>query len=745
MRLLEKVMTLNDYIADPNAFDCALFQDIQRESELYRDETIQVLHALYQQALRHDLQQFRLPPQDGPLQLQGTRQTAAIRPPSMVSPTQDIPTALASPFVAHERRTTSTSGTSQYDLDIPRVPSHGSYRGEGDVSSPTPALGAPNNDEEDLALKLINRDEVNRQLNANEQLLEKRKRTKASFHHHMETLRNPSIYSASTMSPRPSFAHSSPVRESASEFSSSPTLASRSNSTMHITRSPSREGHATASPRVSKPQDSLSIRERMDSVAPEPAFLGPPAASFMSSGRKSAVEDWVGEARTLKVPGFVERVEEGKEVVGQLVSDHGLMLADENHDQPKAMAPVLPTYPIRHDSSFYNYGGFCDVAEQLVGGQSSAIKVVKKLGGDQTALFSMKCGKCSYEISSNVYERDSTLDRAGIYSQGELRLRQKFLFKCHVATKHSDDPVYACIFCIKDDKTADEYDATVFFSQSQFFRHLQKHTRPVKAVEGVAVLYGSQPDAADFDVHFKAADPKVNPFHDITAKLASLPKAHAIVNHRERAKGFKGRDPDRCQTLQFALGARIVGITYPPRFNGTWCQGYHDGDKACFPASTIALEPPSTEELTSNPKSTLFATAKWDHKPRDTTSGWLKFSKKDKITNISFQYQEAWCWTGQNPKGKWGFFPASFVEGLDEDIRLSSGPPPNAPSQDVPAIAPLTARRTDSLSLSRLSSRPLQRRATADHYAATENFMFMASPTFSVGMTRKQPKHKESK
>jgi hypothetical protein len=65
-----------------------------------------------------------------------------------------------------------------------------------------------------------------------------------------------------------------------------------------------------------------------------------------------------------------------------------------------------------------------------------------------------------------------------------------------------------------------------------------------------------------------------------------------------------------------------------------------------------------------NPKSSLAATARWDYRPRDTITGWLHFSKKDRITHIAYPYQEFWCWSGMNSKGKWGIFPRDYVDGL---------------------------------------------------------------------------------
>jgi hypothetical protein len=33
---------------------------------------------------------------------------------------------------------------------------------------------------------------------------------------------------------------------------------------------------------------------------------------------------------------------------------------------------------------------------------------------------------------------------------------------------------------------------------------------------------------------------------------------------------------------------------------------------------------------------------------------------------VGYTFQDQWCWSGQNGKGKWGLFPAVFVSGLQE-------------------------------------------------------------------------------
>lgn len=160
----------------------------------------------------------------------------------------------------------------------------------------------------------------------------------------------------------------------------------------------------------------------------------------------------------------------------------------------------------------------------------------------------------------------------------------------------------------------------------------------------------------------------------INSELASLPTARAIVTHRPKSSKFTPKDPAGRPVLQFAIGAHIVGITLPEAFNGQWCSGYHDGEQGTFPYHTILLEGPQNGDVVMNTKSPLMATARWDHKPNGKESGWLTISKKEKITNIGFPFQDHWCYSGQNSKGKIGLFPATFVMNLtvEKSVRVES-------------------------------------------------------------------------
>lgn len=96
------------------------------------------------------------------------------------------------------------------------------------------------------------------------------------------------------------------------------------------------------------------------------------------------------------------------------------------------------------------------------------------------------------------------------------------------------------------------------------------------------------------------------------------------------------------------------------------------------------------------PKSTLASVAKWEFQPKDSNSGWLAFKKKERITHISYPYQDFWCWSGMNSKGKWGLFPREFVDGLtdtgngpDTDFRPGTARPGTArPQTAISTVAP---------------------------------------------------------
>ncbi|KAH6671839.1 hypothetical protein B0J14DRAFT_81810 [Halenospora varia] len=396
------------------------------------------------------------------------------------------------------------------------------------------------------------------------------------------------------------------------------------------------------------------------------------STSFNEHPATDQKEKWEGLSSTLHVPGYGSGIESGLEVVMGVDHDNEKMpVDDENSLAQNTPTPSMKSfdYPIRHDTSFYKFGGFCDGAKAMMRGETG-FKVVKRPSGHYSATVSARCIKCSYEVSWGDVEKDRLLQRDGIYGNSGIRWRQKFISKCHVKTNSIEEPYYACIFCIEEHKTVEEHDATVFFSVGQLFRHLAKHPRPLPNVYGITTIYGYQPpEVLDFDLHFTTTDPRPTQYSlgEIATKVATRASAQASSTHNPKPTARNARDPDGNETLHFASGARIVGITFPERWAGAWCVGYHDGARGSFPADKVVLQLPSKEDVLMNSQSNLTAVARWDFKPKEAKDGgWLKFSKGDKIACIGYTFPDHWVWTGQTSKGKWGIFPSTFVHNLKE-------------------------------------------------------------------------------
>jgi hypothetical protein len=104
--------------------------------------------------------------------------------------------------------------------------------------------------------------------------------------------------------------------------------------------------------------------------------LSPPLSEQPFSGN----DDWGHLATNLQISGFGEGVEQGIEVVDKIDRDSGLILANEDLIvvQPTPSASMRSIdYPIRHDSSFYKFGGFCDGAKALIRGDTG-FKIMKR-------------------------------------------------------------------------------------------------------------------------------------------------------------------------------------------------------------------------------------------------------------------------------------------------------------------------------------------------------------------------------
>lgn len=140
-----------------------------------------------------------------------------------------------------------------------------------------------------------------------------------------------------------------------------------------------------------------------------------------------------------------------------------------------------------------------------------------------------------------------------------------------------------------------------------------------------------------------------------------------------------------------------------------------------------------------NAQSNLIAFAKWDFKPKDAKEGgWLKFSKGDRISCVGYTFQDQWCWSGQigtGNKSKFGLFPASFVEGLREDVG-------NAGGNGKLGSSPGSVKIGGGLGLGSLGSRigsGLGRHKTSKGHERTASVRSNGSTSSGGGMVAVQP------
>ena len=221
----------------------------------------------------------------------------------------------------------------------------------------------------------------------------------------------------------------------------------------------------------------------------------------------------------------------------------------------------------------------------------------------------------------------------------KVGFRLRFLQKSHLPTRRADEVMYGCVFCVQEGHTAHDGDATVFFSQRELCDHLARHPRPLPHVPGVTVV--DEPEmprnsATSYDLHLRAP-PVSAEVDEKWGEIARLPNAIA----KETVKKMYGMKllHDRTPAFELAVGAKIVGVEFPDKYNGEWCMGYHNGRYASFPFDVARLEPPPPHELRMGGTSSARAVARWKFAVKDKTKAeWLKFDRGDVITNISCKF-----------------------------------------------------------------------------------------------------------
>ena len=194
-----------------------------------------------------------------------------------------------------------------------------------------------------------------------------------------------------------------------------------------------------------------------------------------------------------------------------------------------------------------------------------------------------------------------------------------------------------------------EGDATVFQTVDLLLRHISRHPRPLPHIPGLVVAYEdveiSTRARQDYDLFFPNSAP-LTPYVGFPAseadRIACLPVARATKDHiRRRNEKPQARPDSVSEVLQFLAGARIVGVEYPEKWAGKWCQGWHDGAFGTFPSKIIDLELPQHVNPASLPRSPRTGVARWKFEVKSRRTGWLTFGKGNTIYNLACEFSSS--------------------------------------------------------------------------------------------------------
>ncbi|KAI0393831.1 hypothetical protein F5Y17DRAFT_476337 [Xylariaceae sp. FL0594] len=360
--------------------------------------------------------------------------------------------------------------------------------------------------------------------------------------------------------------------------------------------------------------------------------------------------------------------------------DEGLIPVDMEGSviSDASIPPRDPDCRITPSSSYYKLKGFCKGAVEAQRGQMGFKRIKRPMGGFSTTVVA-KCTHCLFELDYKLVEQDLNNESTGNFTSNTVGFRLRVLQKSHLPIRLIEEQLYGCLFCVQQGHTLEESDATVFFSQKQLFAHMARHPRPLPRVSGLTVIEDAElpPKVQDnFDLHFPHP-PTESVMSGIYREVARLPAATATETRKvSSSTGTMRLPPDRAPVLHFAVGARIVGIEFPPRYEGKWALGWHDGVRAAFETDAVVLEAPPKAEVRMQGTSSVTAVARWKWGGNQQQKGddrWLRFDKADVIRNISWVYADHWCWSGTTGKGNHsGIFPQSHID--PASIRSTSTP-----------------------------------------------------------------------
>lgn len=238
--------------------------------------------------------------------------------------------------------------------------------------------------------RLIPTEIVNHRLSMNDEWLEKRRQSRLLWNDQRRQSSMGSIFQNQNAALSPISPPLDSMVMTASPFESS--RLSGSSFPVSMARDQSQTSHGTRSSRTSSLLHDIPETSRHDSTNSQESLFGLRASLPLSpplrEHRRSAPErDPI--ATTINVPNFGSDVESGLEVASSVDERNGLILASEGQDQYQSDGLARPNqatlmastksvdYLMRHDASFYKFGGFCEGARAILRGDPG-FKIVKR-------------------------------------------------------------------------------------------------------------------------------------------------------------------------------------------------------------------------------------------------------------------------------------------------------------------------------------------------------------------------------
>ncbi len=386
---------------DPKSFDPATCIDTQEEAKNCSTTCLNIFGGLRDRLLAAQSLLVEEKPKDDRAQLASMRMersptlrkplpTSAQSLPSPVSPLQPLqiitPALEDPPLPRMPHNPWAIDSPSQFHLGAPVNSAAGPPQRRQSSRDLSPS-SLPEGDN-----RLISRDVVRFRVDANEEFLERRRQSRLSF---LNELRK-SVSSIDEDRERETFVDAplitSPILGS-SGMATSPIDGRSSRPSLNgydtlMTRQRS-QGQASQGTRSSRTSSILQERQGQRQDSQDSIFglraapLSPPPSEHRTSGGTDTWGTLGGEAlaTTLQTPDFGKGVEPGIEVVTGIDYDNEKIAVGPNESgyrQPTPTASMKSIdYPIRHDTSFYKFGGFCEGSKAVLRGENG-FKIVKR-------------------------------------------------------------------------------------------------------------------------------------------------------------------------------------------------------------------------------------------------------------------------------------------------------------------------------------------------------------------------------